>query len=234
MENELNINAILNAPWLLALLPSFLTFAVTAIRKLNAPLNEDTDYYRACGIPPLLLRLSLSRGKLKESNAYSKKVNILIMSLALIMFCGAGWLTFQASKAYHESPPGWALLKLTSTNEHFLISLDEATSPDKKSWVISPKKCALQTYDTIASDLKISNNLVFKLCNILTLKSQEKEIKEWITKVHNGAFKLIIFFIPIILMLYWFAIALLLDAMLKLTIDKYNKQQAERAKQYLT
>lgn len=234
MENQLSVNAILNAPWLIALLPTLLTMLATVIRKLNSPLKDNANYFSDCGIPPLILRLSLSRTKIIEHKPYNKKTYIFILTLGITSFLSAGWFTYLVSKAYNESPDGWALLKLTSTNERFLISLNKATSPDGKSWIITPEKCISQTYDDIASNFKISRELVHKLCTAITFKSEEEIIKKWIIKVHDGAFKLIIFTTPIVLIMYWFAIALFLDAALKLTIDKYNQQQAERAKLYLT
>lgn len=234
MENELKINAILKAPWLLALLPTIVTLVVTAIKKLNGPLKNNSQQCKECGIPPLILRLSFSRGKLFEMKPYTKANYILIVGFSLLFFSLAGYLTFLSSKAYHESPAGWALLKLTSTNEHFLISSTEATSPDKKTWSLTPQICTSKTYDTIASDIKSSTALVSKLCEAITLKSEQKEIESWIKKVHNGKLKLIIFLAPILITLYWLALSLILDAVLKLIIDKYNKKQAERAELYLT
>lgn len=234
MENQSTVGAILNAPWLVALLPTLLTMTLTLIRKLNSPLKEDSEYFKDCGIPPLILRLSLSRTKLREYKPYNKVTYIFILTLGLIVFSGAGWLTYQLSKDYHKSPEGWALLKLTSTNEPFLISLNKATSPDRKSWIITPETCALQTYGNIASEFKISESLVYKLCTAIIFKSEEGRIRKWIDMVHNDAFKLLIFYGPTLLMMYWFSIALFMDAVLKFQIDKYNQQQAERAKLYLT
>ncbi|MCH9300372.1 DUF6216 family protein [Pantoea allii] len=234
MENQLSVGAILNAPWLIALLPTLLTMVLTVISKLNSPLKENADYFKDCGIPPLILRLSLSRTKLKEQKPYNKAMYIFTLTFSLFCFSGAGWLTYLLNKNYHESPDGWALLKLKSTNELFLISLNEATSPDRKGWILTPKICASQTFDNIASRFKISDALVYKICTVITFKSEEPEIRNWIAKVHDGALKLIIFFTPILLLMYWFATALFLDAALKFQIDKYNQQQAERAKLYLT
>lgn len=234
MENQTSVSALLNAPWLIALLPTLLTMVITVIRKLNSPLKENASYFKGCGIPPLILRMSFSRTRLKEYKPYNKVTYAFTLILGLTVFSSAGWVTYLVSETYHESPKGWALLKLTSTNEHFLISLNEASSPDRKSWTITPEICKSQTYDDLASKFKISTELVYKLCTATTLKSEEGEIKEWIVKVHDGAFKLIIFFAPILFLMYWFAIALFLDAALKLSIDKYNQQQAERAKLYLT
>lgn len=207
---------------------------LTIIRKLNSPLKDNADYFKECGIPPLILRLSLSRGQLKEYKPYYKNTYIFIISLGLTVFLFASWLTYSANEIYHESPDGWALLKLTSTNERFLISLNEATSPDKKSWAITPDKCASQLYENIATKFKISRELVDALCTSITIKKVEPEIQKWIIKIHNSNIKLMIFFTPLICILYWFAIALFLDALLKISIDKYNRQQAERAKLYLT
>jgi len=234
MENQTSVSAILNAPWLIALLPTLLTMVITVIRKLNSPLKENASYFKDCGIPPLILRMSFSRAKLKEYKPYNKVTYACTLILGLTVFSCAGRVTYLVSKTYHESPKGWALLKLTSTNEDFLISLNKASSPDRKSWTITPETCKSKTYDNIASEFKISTELVYKLCTATTFKSEEEEIKEWIVKVHNGAFKLVIFFAPILFLMYWFSIALFLDAALKLSIDKYNQQQAERAKFYLT
>lgn len=211
MEDQTNVSALLNAPWLIALLPTLLTMAITVIRKLNSPLKEHASYFKDCGIPSLILRMSLSRAKLKEFKPYDKVTYAFTLTLGLIVFSAAGWLTYSLSETYHESPKGWALLKLTSTNEHFLISLNEASSPDRKSWKITPKICKSQTYDVLASKFKISTELIYKLCTATTLKSEEGEIKKWIVKVHDGAFKLIIFFAPILVVMYWFAIALFLE-----------------------
>jgi len=234
MENQIDINSILNAPWVVALLPTIVTLVITFIRKLNSPLKNYAKPCKQCGIPPLILRLSLSGGKLFEGKYFKRGEYIFTLSMAFLIFVAAGYVTYLTSKAYHESPPGWALLKLTSTNEIFLISLNEATSPDRKSWKVTPQICATQTYDTIALNTKTSTSLISKLCSAITLKSEENEIKNWITKIENGNFKLLIFSVPLLFMMYWFALALTLDAALKLTIDKYNKEQAENAKFYLT
>jgi|GEM_PF-6695992 hypothetical protein len=234
LENQLSINVILNAPWLIALLPSLVTFAVTVLRRLNAPIEEYTQHSKACGIPPFILKLSFSKGRLFKCKPYDKATYIVTLSFSLVVFIAAGWLTFLTSKAYHESPAGWALLKLTSTNEYFLISQNGATSPDRKTWKITPHTCSSETYDVIASNIKSSLTLVSNLCSAITLKSAEKPIAQWITKIHNGKFKLVIFSTPILIAMYWFAISLIMDASLKITIDKYNKQQEKRLEQYIT
>lgn len=234
MENEININAILNTPWLLALLPLAITLIISFFKKFNSPLKENAEYYKSCGIPPVILRLSLSRNKLAVMKPYNRMNYIFVFGFSIIVFAGAFMLTYITSKAYHESPKGWALLQLTSTGEHFLISSKKATSPDKKSWELTPQICTAKTYEAIAKDIKSSTALVARLCSAITLKSEDDEIKNWITKVHNASLKLLVTFIPALCLMYWFALALMLDGALKITIDKYNKEQNERARFYLT
>jgi len=234
METLFSLNSILNTPWIIAILPSILTSLVTVIRRINSPLKEEVSFYEQCNIRPWQLRMSLTRYKLHKASRLQKVDLFFYILLILILTFSTGSFAWLTARMYDENPKGWALLKLTSTNEYFLISPNEAKSPDRVSWQLTPGICLAQTYDAIAKERGISHALTFQLCRAITLPGEEPKINAWIIKVHKGIFKITMFTVPLLLLMTWFNLALLLDVRLKIKINKYNQRQQQRAAQYLT
>jgi hypothetical protein len=83
-------------------------------------------------------------------------------------------------------PHGWAALRYTKTDENFLITYDKAMNfYEENSWSLTPHMCQSETYQALAKERGISDDLVYTICTHIGLKGEQKEIAARISSTEN-------------------------------------------------
>ena len=166
--------------------------------KLFKPIP---DYVKDAGISTFLYLLSYRNVDIENVKPITSINKFLMLLFSLIIMVSIGCFSYYSFKIILNTPREYANLTLSSTDEWFVISENDARSyPDNNKWRLDQDACHTDIYQEISKSIGASYDLVYLICNSVGLDKQKVHIRKRVEKFRKD--RNVVVFINIIFITY--------------------------------
>lgn len=217
---------------------SILSVAIVILKSITSHLTKPIEgfgrLYKKAGLSTWVARLfsvQIATKKLPEITPVGWAALATGLSFFFIASCISSYYVIKINRV----PEGSTWLTLKATNEDFAISTSSATGVAlRPSWTITSETCKTGKSQELVDYGKMSGLLHKFICDALTEKKDQEEIKKSITNFsHNQG---IISFLLMVLFIVstWFFISLVMTAVYTNKVRAVILKEQQEAFNYLT